>query len=137
MIPESGRSPGGGNGYPLRYSFLENSMDRGGLQSMGSQSQDRVTNTFTFFTRVWDTPVNGSAQHPTGVNTCAVVLPLNLWGFPILFFHPIYATFSSRLGLPDLANKNGACPIKLEFQINNEEYFIISMSCVIFGAYVH
>ena len=27
-IPESGRSPGEGNGYPLQYSFLENSMDR-------------------------------------------------------------------------------------------------------------
>ena len=28
-IPGSGRPPGGGNGYPLQYSFLENSMDRG------------------------------------------------------------------------------------------------------------
>ena len=28
-IPELGRSPGGGNGNPLQYSFLENSMDRG------------------------------------------------------------------------------------------------------------
>ena len=28
-IPESGRSPGEGNGYPLEYSCLENSMDRG------------------------------------------------------------------------------------------------------------
>ena len=27
-IPESGRSPGDGNGYPLQYSCLENSMDR-------------------------------------------------------------------------------------------------------------
>ena len=27
-IPGSGRSPGGGNGYPLQYSCLENSMDR-------------------------------------------------------------------------------------------------------------
>ena len=26
--PESGRSPGGGNGNPLQYSCLENSMDR-------------------------------------------------------------------------------------------------------------
>ena len=26
-IPESGRSPGGGKGYPLQYSGLENSMD--------------------------------------------------------------------------------------------------------------
>ena len=34
-IPESGRSPGERNGYPLQYSCLENSMDRraGGLQS--------------------------------------------------------------------------------------------------------
>ena len=29
FIPGSGRSPGEGNGYPLQYSFLENSMDRG------------------------------------------------------------------------------------------------------------
>ena len=29
LIPESGRSPGGGNGNPLQYSCLENSMDRG------------------------------------------------------------------------------------------------------------
>ena len=28
-IPESGRSAGKGNGYPLQYSCLENSMDRG------------------------------------------------------------------------------------------------------------
>ena len=27
--PGSGRSPGEGNGNPLQYSFLENSMDRG------------------------------------------------------------------------------------------------------------
>ena len=27
----SGRSPGEGNGYPLQYSCLENSMNRGGL----------------------------------------------------------------------------------------------------------
>ena len=28
-IPGPGRSPGGGNGNPLQYSCLENSMDRG------------------------------------------------------------------------------------------------------------
>ena len=36
----SGRSPGEGNGYPLQYSYLENSMDREAwraIQSMGSQ----------------------------------------------------------------------------------------------------
>ena len=29
LIPGSGRYPGGGNGLPFQYSFLENSMDRG------------------------------------------------------------------------------------------------------------
>ena len=29
LTPESGRSPGEGNGCPLQYSCLENSMDRG------------------------------------------------------------------------------------------------------------
>ena len=29
LIPESGRSPGGGHGNPLQYSCLENLMDRG------------------------------------------------------------------------------------------------------------
>ena len=34
LIPGSGRSPGEGNGDPLQYSCLENSLDRGpgGLQ---------------------------------------------------------------------------------------------------------
>ena len=29
LIPGSGRSPGGENGNPLKYSCLENTMDRG------------------------------------------------------------------------------------------------------------
>ena len=29
LIPGSGRSPGEGYGYPLQYSYLENSMNRG------------------------------------------------------------------------------------------------------------
>ena len=29
LIPELGRSPGEGNGYPLQYSCLGNPMDRG------------------------------------------------------------------------------------------------------------
>ena len=31
LIPGSGRSPGGEKGSPLRYSCLENLIDRGGL----------------------------------------------------------------------------------------------------------
>ena len=32
-IPESGRSPGEGNGSPLQYSCLENPMDRGAWEA--------------------------------------------------------------------------------------------------------
>ena len=34
LIPESGRSPGGGHGNPLQYSCLENPMDRGAWQAV-------------------------------------------------------------------------------------------------------
>ena len=33
LIPGLGRSPGEGNDYPLQYSGLENSMDRGAWQA--------------------------------------------------------------------------------------------------------
>ena len=38
LFPGLGRSPGGGNGNPLQYSYLENVMDRGAwwaIQSIG------------------------------------------------------------------------------------------------------
>ena len=41
-IPESGRCPGGGNGNPLQYSHLENSMEPGGLQSTGCKESDMI-----------------------------------------------------------------------------------------------
>ena len=40
-IPGSGRSPGKRNGYPLQYSCLENSMDRG-VQWATVQAVQRV-----------------------------------------------------------------------------------------------
>ena len=44
-IPESGRSPGIGNGNPLQYSCLENSMDRGTWQASvhGVMSQTQLS----------------------------------------------------------------------------------------------
>ena len=41
-IPGSERSPGEGNGNPLQYSCLENTMDEeiGGLQSTGRKESD-------------------------------------------------------------------------------------------------
>ena len=40
LVPGTGRYPGKGNGYPLQYYCLENSLDKEvhGLQSMGSHS---------------------------------------------------------------------------------------------------
>ena len=37
LIIGLGRSPGEGNGYPLQYFCLENPMDKGAPQSVGSQ----------------------------------------------------------------------------------------------------
>ena len=39
-IPELGRSPAGGNGNPLQYSCLENSMDRGAWRTWGYKELD-------------------------------------------------------------------------------------------------
>ena len=41
-IPGSGRSPGEGNDYPLQYSCLENSMDRGAWQAMGMTEDEML-----------------------------------------------------------------------------------------------
>ena len=55
LIPGSGRSPGGGNGYPLQYSWLENSMDRGAwwatVSGMAKIQMQLITYTHTI--RVW------------------------------------------------------------------------------------
>ena len=40
LISELGRSPGGGHGNSLHYFCLENPIDRGAWQSMGSQELD-------------------------------------------------------------------------------------------------
>ena len=47
LIPESGRSPGEGNGNPLQYSYLENHMDEGAWQAPPrgvAKSQTQLSN---------------------------------------------------------------------------------------------
>ena len=48
LIPESGRSPGGGRGNPLQYSCLENPVDRGAWQA----AVHRVTKSYSGQKRV-------------------------------------------------------------------------------------
>ena len=50
LIPGSGRSPGEGNGNPLQYYCLENSMDRGAWQATvhGVEKSWTRLNDFTF-----------------------------------------------------------------------------------------
>ena len=53
LIPGLGRSPGGGHGYPLQYSYLENPMDQGAWQATvhritESRSQLRQLSTHTY-----------------------------------------------------------------------------------------
>ena len=43
LIPGSRRSPGEGNGYPLQYSCLENSMDRGAWQTSAHAGTKSLT----------------------------------------------------------------------------------------------
>ena len=51
FIPGSGRIPGEGNGNPLQYSCLENSVDRGallGYSPWGCKKSDMTENTHTY-----------------------------------------------------------------------------------------
>ena len=43
LIPGSGRSPGIGNGNPLQYSCLENSLDRGAWLAMWGHKESDTT----------------------------------------------------------------------------------------------
>ena len=63
-IPESGRSPGEGNGNPLQYACLRNPMDTGawGAHSMGLQ---RVGN--DFMSKQWGTVYDS----PGGERQCS------------------------------------------------------------------
>ena len=51
LIPGLGRSPGEGNGYPLQYSCLETSVDRGACQTTvhgGAKSRTQLSDKHFF-----------------------------------------------------------------------------------------
>ena len=74
LITGLGRSPCEGNGYPLWYPCLENSMDRGpgGPQSLGSQRarHDWATNTFPFSQSVLGCVLNLPTWNVSSTDSC-------------------------------------------------------------------
>ena len=53
LIPASGRSPGGGNGNPLQYSCLENSMERRAWQAIVHMVEESWTQLSMSTTTMW------------------------------------------------------------------------------------
>ena len=53
LIPELGRSPGGGNGNLLEYSCLENPMDRGALWAIAHRVAKSDTTEVTQHALTW------------------------------------------------------------------------------------
>ena len=78
-IPESGRSLGEGSGYPLQYSCLENSMDRGAWWATVHEKHETQTS-------------NGN-QEVEGKEVIKVVRELSSWSFKV-----IYMLRSQRVG---------------------------------------
>ena len=52
LIPGLGRSPGEGNGYPLQYSRLENSMERGDWQAIDHREGRKESDTTEWLSHV-------------------------------------------------------------------------------------
>jgi len=87
--PWSGRSPGGGNGNPLQYSYLENSMDRGVWQATYSPWGHKESNTTEHALsqhlnqteqaqRPLTAPPGTSTRHPAG-HSLAVSRKMGRW----------------------------------------------------------
>ena len=117
LIPESGKSPGEGNGNPLQNSCLENPMDWGAwqLQSMGSQraGHDWASNTFTTQGLVlWKTifPQMGVREgwFWNDSSTFHLLCMLFLWLSHQLFRISL-GIRSRRLGTPDLQDEISSC----------------------------
>ena len=97
-IPESGRSPGGGNSNPLWYSCLENSMDRGAWQTI-------VHGVINSWTRWLRTHVHSAFRRPS-LSTYSCLHPqqcgfcsthpdeTTLWTFPGILQFDFSFTFA-------------------------------------------
>ena len=104
LIPGSGRSPGGGHGNPLQYSFLENPVDRGAWRATihrGCKEWDTTEATehahlgqsWKVVSGTWS-PGESLRTHPSRQNTKGQVTqraasPPFLQTFSLNFQHPL------------------------------------------------
>ena len=82
LIPGSGRSRGGGNGNPLQYSCLENSMDRGACRGY-SPWGDKELDTNERLSRSQCQGMHMHAKHPRKAEVSLAVDQadfLDVWG---------------------------------------------------------
>ena len=67
-IPELGRSPGEGNGNPLQYSCLENTMDGGAWQATVHGVAELDTTEWLTHTQSMSNTLTADLCHPEGVD---------------------------------------------------------------------
>ena len=79
-IPGSGRSPAGGHGNPLQYSYLENPMDRGAWRAAVHRGAKRVRHDSRGLARHSTTP--SRALHPWGPSLFTTGFQVSLMCFP-------------------------------------------------------
>ena len=68
LMPGWGRSPGGGNGYPLQYSCLGNPMDKGAWQAAVHGVAKSLSDSTGATICAEDTTVNKRDKSPLSVN---------------------------------------------------------------------
>ena len=116
LIPELGRSPGGGHGNPLQYSCLENAMDRGAWQakSMGSQRAGHDWGTYTFILKFPSGYLAGcsTSTWPKKGLMISPRITLSYWWeeFYLILFSISFPVPISSLGFPHGSDsKESAC----------------------------
>ena len=98
-IPGSGRSHGEGNGNPLRYSCLENPMDRGDWRATVhrvTKNQTLLKQLSTHMRHIYDFKIFNSINHMQGKTS--LPLPLSSQAVSLyLFTEAITPTFTSYI----------------------------------------
>ena len=106
LIPGSGRSLGEGNGNPLQYSYLENSMDEGAWQSVPHGIAELDTTEWDTHTHVCH---SFSSRQQVSLNFMAAVTVHSDFGaqenkvFLCFHFSPIYLPWSDGARCHDLS----------------------------------